>query len=90
MFGTPIPWDIIDGFVFSVVLHEIGHSLGLAHNGELDSIMNVSLPRSSVFTGLDADDIEGIQAIYGAPSPVPLPGGIWLFGSALMLLVLKR
>jgi hypothetical protein len=35
---------------------------------------------------LHADDIAGIQAIYGAPIAVPLPGALFMFLSALSAL----
>ncbi len=56
----------------SVVLHELGHSLGLGHV-DSDSIMTATVRK----IGLQADDIAGIQEIYGvqdgAPAPQPDP-----------------
>ena len=49
---------------FLVALHEIGHSLGLLHETSNLAVMNPSLNRA--LTGLQADDIDGARAIYGA------------------------
>jgi hypothetical protein len=49
--------------LYTVLLHESGHSLGLGHSTS-DTIMGPNV--GGVDTGLTADDIAGIQAIYGA------------------------
>jgi predicted Zn-dependent protease len=50
---------------YSVVLHELGHSLGLDHSSDFEAVMYPSYSRS---TGtLTQDDINGIQHIYGVP-----------------------
>ena len=49
--------------VYSVVLHETGHALGLGHSDNPSAVM---YPYYQLHTGLTADDIAGIQAIYGA------------------------
>lgn len=49
--------------LYSVLLHEIGHSLGLGHSNVPGSVM---WPTYSFHAGLSMDDIAGIQAIYGA------------------------
>lgn len=63
---------------FNLVLHEIGHALGLGHV-DANSIMTSTVKK----IGLQPDDIAGIQAIYGvqddvvtpppAPEPEPTP-----------------
>ncbi|MFZ5831091.1 MAG: matrixin family metalloprotease [Planctomycetota bacterium] len=49
--------------LFSVLVHESGHSLGLDHSST-GTIMDPYI--RGVYSALTADDIAGIQAIYGA------------------------
>ena len=49
--------------LYSVLLHESGHSLGLGHEVAPAVMSGVY---AGVQTGLTADDIAGIQAMYGA------------------------
>ncbi|MHA6823849.1 matrixin family metalloprotease [Ralstonia pseudosolanacearum] len=49
-----------------VLLHEIGHALGLASNGDAQSVMNYELTSSNLT--LDSTDIAGIQELYGTSS----------------------
>jgi hypothetical protein len=60
-------WDI-----FSVLLHEAGHSLGLGHSDVPGAVM---YPYYQSAQGLHADDVESIRRIYAAagsgPSPQP-------------------
>lgn len=49
--------------LYSILLHETGHALGLEHSTATNSVMYPST--SGVFSGLTADDVAGIQAIYG-------------------------
>ncbi|WP_233873960.1 matrixin family metalloprotease [Paraburkholderia adhaesiva] len=46
-----------------VVLHEIGHALGLASNADVNSIMYYELGATN--RTLDATDLAGIQTLYG-------------------------
>ncbi len=69
--------------LFTVLLHEFGHALGLGHSNVTGSIMEATY--AGARRTLTADDIAGIQAIYG-PAAVPLPVGIILFLSALFSL----
>jgi len=75
-----------------VLLHEIGHALGLGHSDVSGSLLEPSHPVGFGATAfaLTDDDIAGIQSIYGAaviePSVVPLPGAPILFLSALGLI----
>ncbi|KAK1387309.1 hypothetical protein POM88_015487 [Heracleum sosnowskyi] len=47
----------------TVVLHEIGHLLGLDHSSMEDTIMYPSIP-SGVVKDLHDDDVRGIKALY--------------------------
>jgi len=86
-FDTSETWSIdglVDGIsIFWVALHEIGHSLGLGHSDESNAIMGPYY--NPVLAGLQADDIAGIQYLYGANiSAVPVPAAFWLLSSALV------
>jgi hypothetical protein len=96
--GSPLPTDggIYLNDVEGLVLHEIGHALGLAHSDVIDGVMCGYVYPGDVFDGsacdyshvnhvLAADDRAGIVAIYGAPPPaVPLSPGGWV-GLAILL-----
>lgn len=75
-YGSPIAGDVLldtlerfnnDKALFeAIVLHELGHSLGLGHvNG--NSIMTSTVRK----IGLQPDDIAGIQEIYGVQDDAP-------------------
>lgn len=55
----------------AVVLHELGHALGLDHSNDQRSIM-YPLMRPNVLD-LGGDDLPRVQARYGKPAPVPTP-----------------
>jgi hypothetical protein len=56
-------WD-----VFSVILHELGHSLGIGHTDTPGSVM---YPYYQQATGLKQQDIDSIRQLYAAPSDQP-------------------
>jgi hypothetical protein len=66
--------------LYTVVLHEAGHALGLGHSDQPGAVM---YPYYRFAYGLTSDDIAGIQDLYGAhvtvvpppvtPAPDPLP-----------------
>src|SRR5712691_1494792 len=58
--------------LYSVSLHELGHALGLGHSDLPSAVM---YPYYKMSTKLSADDIAGIQALYGPPSAGPQGGG---------------
>jgi hypothetical protein len=83
--STHWTWDSYRGSLRSamdirrVLIHEIGHALGLAHPD--DAGQHVVAVMNSIVSNTDtavADDIAGIQAIYGArngvsSTPTPTP-----------------
>jgi hypothetical protein len=95
--GSPLPTDqgAYLNDVEGLLLHEIGHTLGLAHSDVVAGVMCGYVFPGDVFDGslcdyahvnheLDADDVAGIRAIYGLPAaPVPGPPA-WLLGPALL------
>jgi hypothetical protein len=50
----------------SVAVHEIGHVLGLGHSSVEDAIMYPSLTAATRKVELAADDILGVQELYGS------------------------
>jgi len=70
--------------LFTIVLHEIGHALGLEHSEAVYDAQGQSVVMAPEYTGpvsgLTQDDIDAIQRLYGsadvtvAPVPVPVPG----------------
>jgi predicted Zn-dependent protease len=50
---------------FAVTLHSIGHSLGLAHSSDENSVMFPFMKESS--SKISQDDINGINHLYGVP-----------------------
>ena len=62
-------WDYQS--LYLVVLHELGHALGLLHENSVDAVMQAFYDPAQFGTGpngngLQVDDIAGIQAIYGS------------------------
>lgn len=76
--------DWVHGFdLATVLLHEFGHSLGLGHSTDMNSIMYPYYLGMRLTLG--TDDIAGIQSIYGPPATVPLPAAAILFLSGFGL-----
>ena len=54
----------------SAVTHELGHALGLDHSADPTATMDATIAPGTVDKrSIEADDIAGIQCIYGVASP---------------------
>ena len=58
-----------DPDLYSVLLHEAGHALGLGHSDRPGAVM---YPYQRKLTTLQPDDIAGLQRLYRAPDVQPL------------------
>jgi hypothetical protein len=77
--------------IFQVFAHELGHALGLDHTNVPHSLLNPYYSES--FSGPQADDIAGIQYLYGPPAAnnqVPEPASVLLFIVGLLSLGVVR
>ena len=62
--------------IHRIALHELGHSLGLDHPDDFGQTVNAIMnAHVSLLYGLQADDINGVVALYGAPPNPPSPVG---------------
>lgn len=88
-FDNGDPWAIVgtpsEPDVLGILTHEIGHAIGIGHSDLAGTVMNpAALRRMGPGTGiLTADDIAGVQAIYGVgvgsvTTLVPEPSAIVL------------
>jgi hypothetical protein len=62
---------------YRVVLHELGHELGLGHPNEIGQSV-LSLMNAALYPDIDSvwpDDIAGVQALYGRPAAQPATRG---------------
>jgi len=83
-----------------LLVHEIGHTLGLGHpevdglqgdeNNAIMCVLTTCDAWLNLRRELGSDDIAAIQFVYGAPVVVPLPAAVWLFGFGLMLIIRKQ
>lgn len=74
--------------IFQVTAHELGHALGLDHTAVPGSLMNPNY--TEAFYGPQADDIAGMQFIYGVPAPIPEPASWAMMGLGLVAGLMRR
>lgn len=55
----------------STSIHEIGHALGIGHSEDPNAIMTAVVIGDNYGTSLAQDDINAVQAIYGAATTTP-------------------
>ena len=58
--------------LLEVAAHELGHALGLGHSNKTTALMEPGGTLYLVGVKLDIDDVQAIQALYGAPG-LPRP-----------------
>lgn len=83
--GAEVYLDTFNGMEIGVMLHEIGHALGLSHPHDgvkilaedLDNISNTVMTYTGSATELGRLDIEAIQKIYGTPDKKYSPSNSW-------------
>jgi len=63
LLNSAVPFDGQDVSLFPVLLHEVGHVLGLDHNSDPSSVMFEHLNNQVV--SLSPGDVASVQALYG-------------------------
>jgi len=95
-----LPWGIESGYpaidFLEVMVHELGHALGMEHIMDVEAIMNPAhgFRFANGFAFLLAPDIEGVQAIYGAGvgsvSPIAEPSTFLLVFAGPVVALIRR
>ena len=86
-FSEAVYWSTGASFGYdflTVATHEIGHALGLGHSEVAGALMYADYQGINT---LQADDIAGIQYLYGAVSAVPEPATYLQFLLGLLVLL---
>ncbi len=72
LFNSHVPWDVYHGAWKSpadfrrVAVHELGHVIGLDHEDSVPAIMATYVLSGSTLETPLADDIAGVEALYGS------------------------
>ncbi|MCC6381870.1 MAG: matrixin family metalloprotease [Dehalococcoidia bacterium] len=84
--------NALDVDLQSVVTHEFGHAIGLAHSPDAKAVMSATYVIGTNKRALTADDVAGAVALYGAaaarppaPSPTTGPNALPLLSGANLL-----
>ncbi len=79
--GVDYVWSLSDSEVqtdvASIVLHEVGHLLGLAHTTAPDAVMRVDYQQGDKVRELGADDLAGLAFLYPCESERCVGGVGW-------------